>query len=94
MSAGLGQLPAPQRLVLVPHYFEGMSYEQTADFLDVPIGTVMSRLHRARRALREILDTPCLDEDVPMSDSDRFKEEIQAEIAVLLEVFGQDRSAA
>ncbi len=94
MSAGLADLPAPQRLVLVLHYLEGMSYEQTAEFLDVPIGTVMSRLHRARRALREVLDGPHRDEEIPMGEDDRFKREIQAEIAVLLEMFGRESSAA
>lgn len=94
MPAALGQLPAPQRLVLVLHYLEGMSYEQTAEFLDVPIGTVMSRLHRARRALREVVEGAHRDEEASMGDDDRFKREIQAEIAVLLEMFGRQSGAA
>ena len=94
MSAGLSELPPLQRLVLVLHYFEGLSYEQMAEFLDVPIGTVMSRLHRARCALRQVLEGPVTDEDVPMTDDDRFKQEVQAEIAVLLEMFSRESGAA
>jgi RNA polymerase sigma-70 factor (ECF subfamily) len=94
MSAGLWQLSGPQRLVLVLHYFERMSYDQVAEFLDVPIGTVMSRLHRARAALREVLEGSTGDEEVPVVEDDRFREEVQAEIAVLLEMFGRDRGAA
>ena len=94
MSLGLSQLAAPQRLVLVLHYFEQLSYEQIAEFLDIPTGTVMSRLHRARAALRQVLEGPVSDEEMPVSNDDRFQEEVQAEIAVLLEMFGRDSGAS
>ena len=44
-------LPDEQRTVLVLVCVEEMSYREAAEFLDVPIGTVMSRLARARAAL-------------------------------------------
>ena len=44
-------LPDEQRMVLMLVCVEEMSYRETADMLDVPIGTVMSRLARARAAL-------------------------------------------
>ena len=48
----LGNLPDDQRVVLILVVLEGLSYEQTAKMLNVPIGTVRSRLSRARHALR------------------------------------------
>jgi len=46
--------PAFREIILLKHFHE-MSYKEMADALDIPIGTVMSRLHHARRALREAL---------------------------------------
>jgi RNA polymerase sigma-70 factor, ECF subfamily len=46
-------LPEPERDALMLHAWEGLSYEDVADALGVPIGTVRSRLHRARQRLRE-----------------------------------------
>ena len=45
-------LPVEQRSLLIWITVEGMSYQEVADILEIPIGTVMSRLSRARRALR------------------------------------------
>ena len=44
------------RTTLVLREYEGLSYQEIADTLDVPIGTVMSRLNYARKRLRESLD--------------------------------------
>jgi RNA polymerase sigma-70 factor (ECF subfamily) len=52
LQTELGYLPEDQRVVLILVVLEGMSYEQTAKMLEVPIGTVRSRLSRARHALR------------------------------------------
>ena len=48
------QLPDEQRALLLLVSVEGLSYQQTADTLGIPIGTVMSRLSRARQALRDL----------------------------------------
>lgn len=50
------QLPAEQRTLLYCVSVEGLSYRDLADILGVPIGTVMSRLSRAREALRRLSD--------------------------------------
>jgi RNA polymerase sigma-70 factor (ECF subfamily) len=54
--AGLDALPEEQRSVLLLVGVEDLSYEQAARVLDVPVGTVMSRLSRARRRLREFME--------------------------------------
>ena len=51
LEQGLAQLTPEQREVLLLVCLEEMSYEQVAGVVGVPIGTVMSRLHRARERL-------------------------------------------
>jgi RNA polymerase sigma-70 factor (ECF subfamily) len=48
-------LPEASRSVLVLREYEGLSYQEIADSLEIPIGTVMSRLAYARGKLKEIL---------------------------------------
>jgi RNA polymerase sigma-70 factor (ECF subfamily) len=55
LDQALHALPDPQRLILAMFYFEELSYKQIAGELGVPIGTVMSRLARAKQRLRELL---------------------------------------
>ena len=56
LHEALGQLPLDFREVVVLRELEGLSYKEIAELLEVPIGTVMSRLHRCRRALRSALE--------------------------------------
>lgn len=52
----LDHLPDEQRHLLLWVSVDGLSYREVADLLDIPIGTVMSRLSRARAALRRLSD--------------------------------------
>lgn len=55
LQDALNILPADFRVVLLMFYFEHCSYREIADQLDLPLGTVMSRLARAKGHLRSIL---------------------------------------
>jgi RNA polymerase sigma factor (sigma-70 family) len=55
LDRAIAQLPAEQRAVLLLVTLEEMSYEEVAHALGVPIGTVMSRLSRAREKLRAMM---------------------------------------
>ncbi len=55
LMAALGRLSPEHRAVLVLKDLEEQKYEDIAVILDVPIGTVRSRLHRARLELRDLL---------------------------------------
>lgn len=56
LTEALGRLNAGQRAVALLVYRDGLDYEQAATALDLPLGTVASRLNRARSALRRSLD--------------------------------------
>jgi len=51
----IGKLPHALRETVVLYHFRGKRYAQIADMLDIPIGTVMSRLYAARKRLRAVL---------------------------------------
>jgi RNA polymerase sigma-70 factor (ECF subfamily) len=55
VQAALDRLDESKRSILVLRAYEHLSYEAIAEHLDIPIGTVMSRLNRARAALAEEL---------------------------------------
>jgi RNA polymerase sigma-70 factor, ECF subfamily len=55
IDAALSQLPDEHRTVVILADIEELSYKEIAEVIGCPIGTVMSRLHRARRALQELL---------------------------------------
>ncbi|MFL5779421.1 MAG: RNA polymerase sigma factor [Chloroflexota bacterium] len=61
LERGFRRLDPEQRSVVVLHYYLGLSLEEAADSLGVPVGTVKSRLHRAREALRSALDADARD---------------------------------
>jgi RNA polymerase sigma-70 factor (ECF subfamily) len=60
LDRALGQLTREQREVVLLVGLEGMSYDEAAKILRVPIGTIRSRLSRGREALRSLLG---IDED-------------------------------
>jgi RNA polymerase sigma-70 factor (ECF subfamily) len=57
VRAAIGELPPEFREVVTLRELEECSYKEIADIVDVPIGTVMSRLARAREQLHRILST-------------------------------------
>ena len=55
LGAALDRIPTDQRTILVLHHLEGHGVAELAEILGIPVGTVKSRLHTARRALQEAL---------------------------------------
>src|SRR5437588_1787515 len=55
MSEAMDELPAEFREILTLRHQEGLSYKEIADITQIPVGTVMSRLARARAKLKECL---------------------------------------
>ncbi|MBT7096717.1 sigma-70 family RNA polymerase sigma factor, partial [Candidatus Poribacteria bacterium] len=87
LAVEYSRLSRPHRTALALHYWEGMSYEQIATLLGVPIGTVMSRLHRARAELKDRMNRQRDGQEQEMATSDDFVEDVQAEIDILNELF-------
>ena len=61
----LDTLPEKYKTVLIFYYMEDSSYQEIAQMLDVPIGTVMSRLSRARQILKKALLRSMINESPP-----------------------------
>ncbi len=57
VARGVATLPEPYRIVVLLRYFQGMSAQEIAVHLDVPVATVRTRLHRAHGHLRERLQS-------------------------------------
>jgi RNA polymerase sigma-70 factor (ECF subfamily) len=56
LQSAIASLPEYQRIMVVMYHVDGMAYEEMAEALQLPIGTVKSRLNRARLALRRKLE--------------------------------------
>jgi RNA polymerase sigma-70 factor (ECF subfamily) len=55
LDKAIARLPEQQRFLIAAHHLAGMDYEALAEALDIPLGTVKTHLHRAKRRLRELL---------------------------------------
>jgi RNA polymerase sigma-70 factor (ECF subfamily) len=57
LEKAIAQLPAQYRLLIAAHYLRGVQYEDLAEAMNLPLGTVKTQLHRAKRQLRLLLET-------------------------------------
>jgi RNA polymerase sigma-70 factor, ECF subfamily len=55
LEKAIAQLPEHYRILIAGHHLEGVQYEALAESIGIPIGTVKTHLHRAKRRLRELL---------------------------------------
>jgi RNA polymerase sigma-70 factor (ECF subfamily) len=55
LEKAIAQLPEHYRFLIAAHHLRGVQYEALAEALDIPLGTVKTHLHRAKRQLRELL---------------------------------------
>lgn len=57
LQKAIERLPVPYQVLVNGHYLKGLRYEDLAEALDMPMGTVKTHLHRAKRQLRVLLET-------------------------------------
>ena len=56
LEKAIAQLPEQYQMLIAAHYLRGVQYEALAEALNIPLGTVKTHLHRAKRRLRELID--------------------------------------
>jgi RNA polymerase sigma-70 factor (ECF subfamily) len=57
LEKAIARLPPNYRLLIAAHYLEGVQYEDLAEAMRIPLGTVKTQLHRAKQQLRRLLET-------------------------------------
>jgi RNA polymerase sigma-70 factor (ECF subfamily) len=57
LEKAIARLPSNYRLLIAAHYLDGVRYEDLADALSLPLGTVKTQLYRAKQQLRRVLET-------------------------------------
>ena len=57
LDKAIRELPVPYQVLINGHYLKGLRYEDLAEALNMPMGTVKTHLHRAKRRLRQLLET-------------------------------------
>ena len=57
LEKAIARLPPQYRLLIAAHYLGGVRYEDLAEALHLPLGTVKTQLHRAKQQLRRLLET-------------------------------------
>lgn len=57
LEKAIARLPANYRLLVAAHYLDGVRYEDLAEALQLPLGTVKAQLYRAKQQLRRLLET-------------------------------------
>jgi RNA polymerase sigma-70 factor (ECF subfamily) len=57
LEKAIAQLPDQYRLLVAAHYLNGVQYEALAEAMDMPLGTVKTHLYRAKKRLRELLES-------------------------------------
>jgi predicted DNA-binding protein YlxM (UPF0122 family) len=83
IPAGMARLSDKHRSVLDLYYRAGRLYQEIAEDLEIPIGTVMSRMHRAKEALRDVID---MTEDKKMAEEGDLTARFQMEVQLLEEL--------
>ena len=73
MQRPIGSLPPKYRVPLTMFHLDGLSYGKVATFLDIPLGTAKSLIHRARAKLKDAL-TPYLTEEIMPAVQEVFDE--------------------
>jgi RNA polymerase sigma-70 factor, ECF subfamily len=57
LQKAIKRLPVQYQVLINGHYLKGMKYEELAEALELPMGTVKTHLHRAKRQMRHLLET-------------------------------------
>lgn len=57
LDKAIARLPANYRLLIAAHYLKGVQYEDLAEAMDMPLGTIKTQLYRAKQQLRRLLQS-------------------------------------
>ena len=71
IADAMNSLNDDYRMVVYLSDVEGLAYKEIAEALDIPIGTVMSRLHRGRKQLRELLKDVANEQGIGLDSTDK-----------------------
>lgn len=71
IKEAVAQLPEDRRMAVYYADVEGLPYKEIAEIMDTPIGTVMSRLHRGRAQLRDLLQNVAKDRGIGLAKADQ-----------------------